>query len=108
MDRQKDALLKRTGMPGEEFWAILNTFADFPNNVPKSEVEVFAKQYMIYSTMMNRFILNQFDQEKLGNRSKYGKLMYTYRGGVLEIISRYDTGIHGANYSLYRGRLLSI
>ncbi|MDE3187954.1 MAG: hypothetical protein KGM96_10590 [Acidobacteriota bacterium] len=108
MDTQKTNLLKRKGLSAPDFDLELQKFLNNPNRVPHGEVETFAKQYMIYTPYMMGFIQNKFDQAKLGNRSKYGKLIYTFSGGVLEIIARYDTDSHGANYSLYRGALLPI
>jgi hypothetical protein len=108
MDQQKTDLLRQKGLSVQQFDQELKKFLDNPNRIANGEVETFAKQYIIYTPYMAGFIQNKFDQSKLGNRSKYGKLLYTYSGGILEIISRYDTGNHGANYSLYKGPLLAI
>lgn len=108
MDLQKTNLFNSKGLTAKTFDLELKKFLDNPNRVPHGKVETFAKQYIIYTPYMAGFIQNKFDQAKLGNRSKYGKLIYSYNGGVLEIVSRYDTDSHGANYSLYRGALLSV
>jgi hypothetical protein len=106
MEGDRDVLLKKHGLAAKDFNDVVYKFSTNPNLPAHGEVETFAKQFVIYSPYMSNFINNSFDQQKLGNRSKYGKLIYTFDGGVLEIFARYQTDSHGANYSLYRGALL--
>lgn len=106
MDLQKTNLLNSKGLNAQQFDAELQKFLNNPSRVPVGEVETFAKNYIIYTPYMAGYIQAQFDQAKLGNRSKYGKLVYTYTNGVLDIIARYATDAHAENYSLYRGPLL--
>jgi hypothetical protein len=107
MDRRVTELLTEHRLPREHFDKIVEEFAKKPALIAWGPVQLLAKQYVIYSPHMNTYVRNSFDQEKIENRSKYGKLIYTYRGGQLEIISRFDGSIQGKTYSLYRGALLN-
>ena len=106
MEQARDLLLLKHTLTVNAFDKVVQQYAMSPNLPTKGEVEDFAKQFVIYSPYVSHFITNSFDSQKLGNKSKYGKLVYTFNGGVLEIIARYQTSVHGANYSLYSGPLL--
>ena len=91
----------------KQFGKLLENFLNNPNQMPNGEVETFAKQYIIYTPYMSGFIQNKYQNSTLGNRQKYGKLIYTY-DGTLRIVARYDDAGsgRGPNHVLYAGPLL--
>jgi hypothetical protein len=105
MDLQKTQLLTTNNVTAQQFDVMLNKFATDPLIPPANQVERFAKDYVPYSPYVNLYVDNMYGRDRLGNRSKYGKFIYSFQGGVLTIVSRYDSG-SGPNYELYRGPLL--
>ncbi|HEX3435655.1 MAG TPA: hypothetical protein VHT24_02730 [Pseudacidobacterium sp.] len=110
MDADKVKFFNESGLSKPEFEkqfgeALLHV-AENPKYVPQNDLEKFAKDYIIYSSKVNQYLRAKYDPADLGNRAKYGKLIYTYDGHTLEIIARYGTDHHGPNFQLYYGRLL--
>ena len=109
MDAQKVTVFNTSGLSkpvfDQQFNAALMQFVNNPQYVPQNALEQFAKDYIIYTPYVNQYLAAKFNPGDLGNRAKYGKLIYSYDGNNLEIIARYDTG-NGPNYQLYYGRLL--
>ncbi len=105
MDAQKNQIVGNSPSDKKKFDETLVKFANFPSLSPNNQYEQFAKDYVIYSSYVKMFVKNQFPDNLLGERTKYGKLVYEYTSGVLKIISRYDSG-NGANYILYQGPLI--
>jgi hypothetical protein len=109
MDAEKVKVFNKSGLGKPAFDQQFNTalmqFVNNPQHVPQNALEQFAKDYIIYTPYVNQYLAAKFNPADLGNRMKYGKLIYSYDGNNLEIIARYDTG-NGPNYQLYYGRLL--
>ena len=106
MDQKKIELCTRKHISAELFDTIVKQFAMTPTKEPNGELQKFAKQYVIYSDHLKTFIDNSVSPEKIKDRSQYGKLIYKYSNGTLEIISRYDLTSDGLAYTLYKGALL--
>jgi hypothetical protein len=104
-DAQKNQYLINNGLTGQQFDQLLFRFVQTPNAPIRNPHDQFAKDYIIYSNYVNQYIDALIGPQNLGNRSKYGKLVYGYAGNVLTIVNRYDTGA-GANTVMYNGPLL--
>jgi hypothetical protein len=105
MDLQKQQFLAKNSLSPQQFDQMMFKFVQNPKLAPADDIEQFAKDYIPYSGYVNQYIDAMYGSDKLGNRDKYGKFIYTYSGGTLQIVSRYDSG-NGPNYVLYSGPLL--
>lgn len=109
MEAEKKELQKKLKLDDEkfqqQFGPYLLKYVDFPHTVPKrkDKLDEFASRYVLFTPYFQRHLANKYDPDALGNRAKYGKLVYTYTGGRLKILARYSkTG----NDVLYDGKLL--
>jgi hypothetical protein len=106
MDTRVMELCKEHRIPREHFDTIVEEFAKNPAQIAWGPVQLVAKQYVIYSPHMSTYVKNSFKDQRLAWLEKYGKLIYTYKNGTLEIISRFDPDRTGKTYTLYQGALL--
>lgn len=107
MDRLVTEVCEEHRLSREDFDAIVEEFAKNPAQMAWGEVQHVAKRYVIYSRHMEMYVKNSFKGQRTGDLEKYGKLVYTYKGGRLEIISRFDRDYTAKTYTLYEGQLLN-